>query len=678
MAHGHGSPGKGYGRAIAVFGALLFARLATALNNGVGRTPAMGWNSWNYFRCNINETIIREVADAIVSSGLKDAGFVYVNIDDCWMEKRDPATGKILPFKDKFPSGMKALGDYIHSKGLKFGVYSDTGNHTCEGYPGSWGHEKIDAATYAEWGVDYLKYDYCDMNGVTESTEVTYSRMRDALAATGRPILFSLCSWGSGQPWLWGHQVGNSWRTGIDVFSVWDPAQAKAALLPSFLQPILGAVRQTQGLWEHAGPGGFNDPDMLVVGLDGMYPYGIVQECPKHVRGCKPGMYISRERWGKVGGLTQTEQRTHFAFWCIMAAPLILGNDPRAMSKATLEILLAREVLAVNQDPLGKQGRPVWTGQGEDAGLEVWAKPLADGRVALLLVNLGEVTRDVSVLFSRELPTEHAQWSREVPNTDPVCVDKHKQCKEWAEGGECKKNEGFMMDMCPFSCPDGCPHALDPPGPKATALVRDLWLEEDVGVFTGRFTAAKVEPHEARFVTLKFLDFADKDKALAALDFGPRAMAASVRARADFLQLGSAPSDAGKGGAAKAKKEAAERFVRVKELETEVQRLHNELKTREREVAALRREADEVQCTKEHGPGGGAGAEPVDGAGTVVRRSALGGSSSGGAGGCSGVWLSYLESKMSLALNLALAGMLVLMVLQPKKRHHGKSSKDTQ
>ncbi|PNH00886.1 Alpha-galactosidase [Tetrabaena socialis] len=354
------------------------------------------------------------------------------------MQKRDPVTGRIVPFADKFPSGMKALGDYIHGLGLRFGVYSDTGNHTCEGYPGSWGHEKLDAATYAEWGVDYLKYDYCDMGGVTESTQVTYTRMSEALAATGRPILFSLCSWGSGQPWQWGSKVGNSWRTGIDVFAVWDAAGAKALKLPSFLQPILGAVRQTQGLASHVGPGGFNDPDMLVVGLDGMYPYGIVQDCPPHVRGCKPGDYISRDRWGKVGGLTQTEQRTHFSFWCIMAAPLILGNDPRAMSKATLQILLAREVLAVNQDPAGLQGKPVWAG----GSLEVWAKPLADGRTALLMANLGEATVDITTVFSRDLADESRRWAREVPDSAPPCVDKHPECKGWSDGGECKRNEG--------------------------------------------------------------------------------------------------------------------------------------------------------------------------------------------------------------------------------------------
>lgn len=166
-------------------------------------SPSCLFLSWNFFRCNINETLIKQVADAMVATGLRDAGYQYVNIDDCWMEKRDPKTNVIIPFKDKFPKGLKPVADYIHSKGLKFGVYSDTGNHTCEGYPGSWGYEALDAKTYAEWGVDYLKYDYCGMEKTMVSVQASYEIMRDALNATGRPILYSLCSWGSGQPHLW-------------------------------------------------------------------------------------------------------------------------------------------------------------------------------------------------------------------------------------------------------------------------------------------------------------------------------------------------------------------------------------------------------------------------------------------------------------------------------------------
>ena len=209
------------------------ARRARA-DNGVGLTPAMGWNSWNAFRCDINENLIRQVARALVDSGLRDAGYKYVNIDDCWMHKRG-ADGHIIPFKDKFPSGMRALGDYIHSLGLKFGIYSDTGNTTCEGYPGSYGHEAIDAADYASWGVDYLKYDYCGMERARHPPKHYYALMRDALNATGRPVLFSLCNWGTASPWSGvppsatrGARVATCLRSGPSTTR----ARSRAARLP--------------------------------------------------------------------------------------------------------------------------------------------------------------------------------------------------------------------------------------------------------------------------------------------------------------------------------------------------------------------------------------------------------------------------------------------------------------
>lgn len=484
---------------------LLYIQPSYSLDNGVGRAPAMGWNSWNFFRCEINETLIKQVADAMVATGLRDAGYQYVNLDDCWMEKRSE-DGRIMPFKTKFPSGMKHLADYIHSRGLKFGLYSDTGNHTCEGYPGSWGYDKLDAQTYAEWGVDYLKFDFCGMEKTQVSAQTSYEVMRDALNATGRPILYSLCSWGSGEPHKWGQQVGNSWRTGIDLFAVWDTEQAKKLKLPSFLQPVLTAIKGQEAYADFAGPGGFNDPDMLVVGLEGMYPYGIVQDCPEHVPGCTQGMYISRDRWGRVGGLTQTEQRTHFAFWCMLAAPLILGNDPRNMRGETLDILLATEVVELNQDPLGRQARKVWS----DASAEVWVKPLADGRHAALLFNSGSQARDIPLLYSRDMPEAAAKWARDVEGPD-ACKDKDKGCKAWAEAGECKKNAGFMLDRCPKSCPGGCPEPQEAPGPKATAVVRDSWQREDLGAFTARWVAHLVEPHAARVVTLTFMEPAEAD-----------------------------------------------------------------------------------------------------------------------------------------------------------------------
>ncbi|KAL6751317.1 glycoside hydrolase superfamily [Haematococcus lacustris] len=480
---------------------LVFANVSHGLDNGVGLVPAMGWNSWNYFRCQINETLIREVADAMVSSGLRDAGYKYVNLDDCWMQKRD-GDGRIVPFADKFPSGMKALADYVHSKGLLFGVYSDTGNHTCEGYPGSWGYEELDARTYAEWGVDYLKYDYCGMEKTTVSVQASYEKMRDALNASGRPILYSLCSWGSGQPWQWGKQVGNSWRVGIDLFAVWDDSQARSLMLPSFLQPVMGALHAVEQLSQHAGPGGFNDPDMLVVGLEGMYPYGVVQQCPPHIKGCKPGDYISKERWGRVGGLTLTEQRTHFAFWCMLASPLILGNDPRHMTKATLAILTAPDLLAISQDPLAQQAKKVWS----SASTSIWTRPLADGRQAVLLFNAGATAVDITCNWAAHLPQQARQWARQLPGADPECRDSLDGCKVWAAAGECEKNPGFMLSKCLASCPEACPRPLGDPGPKATALVRDAWHQDDLGPHVALFTAHLVEPHEARVLLLTFVE----------------------------------------------------------------------------------------------------------------------------------------------------------------------------
>ncbi|WIA29701.1 hypothetical protein OEZ86_012182 [Tetradesmus obliquus] len=239
-----------------------------------GTVPVRGWNSWNTFRCHINETLIQQVADALVSSGLRDAGYVYVNIDDCWMERRDEH-GVLQPFASKFPSGMKALADYVHSRGLKLGLYSDAGNKTCEGYPGSWGHAVQDAATFATWGVDYLKYDYCGMPQERQAVEAAYRSMSVALAHSGRPLLLSMCSWGAGQPWEWAQGVAASWRVSPDLFAAWDREQAAALYLPSFLISVMEVADIMADKAAAARPGSFNDADMIVVGLDGMTPYGV-------------------------------------------------------------------------------------------------------------------------------------------------------------------------------------------------------------------------------------------------------------------------------------------------------------------------------------------------------------------------------------------------------------------
>ena len=249
-------------------------------------TPPMGWNSWNYFKCDrVNEAVIRDMADAMVSSGMKDAGYEYIVIDDCWQVGRDDE-GVIVVDSEKFPSGIAALADYVHSRGLKFGIYSDAGTHTCEGRPGSKGHEEQDAATYAAWGVDYLKYDWCNTEGQDEIE--SYTKMRDALYKAGRPIVFSICEWGYSKPWEWAGDVGHLWRTTQDITDRWDGSRWGNQLGWTFI------LEQQVGLEKYAGPGHWNDPDMLEVGND---------------------------------GLTINEARAHFTMWCVLAAPLITGND---------------------------------------------------------------------------------------------------------------------------------------------------------------------------------------------------------------------------------------------------------------------------------------------------------------------------------------------------------------
>jgi len=328
----------------------LTAPLAQAWDNGLALTPPMGWNSWNKFHCNVSEDLIKGMADAMVSSGMKDAGYQYVVIDDCWQVDRD-AVGNIVADPKHFPSGIKALADYVHDKGLKFGIYSDAGTLTCAKRPGSQGHEYQDALQYANWGVDYVKYDWC--NTGKANAESAYSIMRDALKTTGRPIVFSLCEWGSHQPWLWAKDIGNSWRTTGDISDCWE-CEKKHGL--GFVQ----ILDLQDGLESYAGPSHWNDPDMLEVGN---------------------------------GGMTTGEYRAHFSFWCLLAAPLISGNDLRNMTPEIKEILTNKEVIAVNQDPLGMQGRRV----SKKGDLEVWAKQLKDGSRAVILLNRGSTEADMSI-----------------------------------------------------------------------------------------------------------------------------------------------------------------------------------------------------------------------------------------------------------------------------------------
>jgi len=327
-----------------------------AWDNGLAKTPPMGWNSWNKFGCNVSEDLIKSMTDAMVSSGMKDASYQYVIIDDCWQVSRD-ADGNIVADAQHFPSGIKALADYVHSKGLKFGIYSDAGEKTCAKRPGSMGHEYQDALQYAKWGVDYLKYDWC--NTGKRNAEEAYSTMRDALQAAGRPIVFSMCEWGTAKPWLWAKDVGNLWRTTGDISDTWS-SMKKWSNGTCCQYGMVNIVDLQVGLESFAGPGHWNDPDMLEVGN---------------------------------GGMTTTEYRSHFSLWAMLAAPLIAGNDLRNMSSEIKEILTNKEVIAVDQDALGVEGRRV----RKDGDLEVWARPLKDGSRVVILFNRGSSEAEISV-----------------------------------------------------------------------------------------------------------------------------------------------------------------------------------------------------------------------------------------------------------------------------------------
>ncbi|MBL3655595.1 glycoside hydrolase family 27 protein [Fulvivirga sediminis] len=310
---------------------------------GLAETPPMGWNSWNKFACDVNENLIKETADAMVSTGMKDDGYTYIVIDDCWHGERD-SLGFIHANKERFPSGMKALVDYVHSKGLKFGIYSDAGWQTCGGKPGSRGREYQDAQTYASWGVDYLKYDWCNTEDL--SAKGAYLTMRDALFEAGRPIVFSMCEWGTYNPWEWGEPIAHLWRTTGDIYSCFD-CEYDHGDWSSW--GVLQILDMQEGLRKYAGPGHWNDPDMMEVG----------------------------------NGMSTNEDQAHFSMWAMLAAPLIAGNDLRNMSDETKSILTNRDVIAVNQDPLGIQG---FKYQMKDS-VSVWFKPLKDNQWAVCFLN---------------------------------------------------------------------------------------------------------------------------------------------------------------------------------------------------------------------------------------------------------------------------------------------------
>ncbi len=304
-------------------------------------TPPMGWNSWNKFGCKVSEELIKGMADAMVESGMAEAGYQYIVIDDCWQTGRD-SLGNIIVDAEHFPNGMKAVVDYIHSLGLKFGIYSCAGSKTCQGRPGSRGYQFQDARTYASWGVDYLKYDWCFDEG--QKAEAAYKTMSDALKACGRPIVFSICEWGLSKPWEWGEGIGHLWRSTYDIRDIYQGLYDWGGL------GVLDIIDREAELYKYAGPGHWNDPDMLEVGN---------------------------------GGMTYDEYKTHFSMWAMLAAPLMAGNDLRSMDDETKEILTNTDVIAIDQDSKGEQARK-FIDMGEH---EIWAKPLADGEVAVCFMN---------------------------------------------------------------------------------------------------------------------------------------------------------------------------------------------------------------------------------------------------------------------------------------------------
>ena len=307
----------------------------------------MGWNSWNRFGPFVNEQLVLETADALIAGGMRDAGYRYVVIDDAWHESARDDAGDLVENRWAFPHGMAWLAEEIHRRGLRFGLYTCAGDLTCQGYPASRGREARDARRFASWGVDFMKVDWCHTTGM--EGEAAYRVWSESVRAAGRPMVLSICEWGRHRPWTWGPRLGHLWRTGPDIQDTW--------------ASVMDTLDRQVGLHEHAGPDHWNDPDMLEVGN---------------------------------GGMTDDEYRTHFALWAMLAAPLMAGNDVREMSETTRSILTAAEVVAIDQDALGKQARRIRS----EGGAEVWSRELADGSRAVLLLDRAGDDRDISVSWS--------------------------------------------------------------------------------------------------------------------------------------------------------------------------------------------------------------------------------------------------------------------------------------
>ncbi len=319
----------------------------------LAETPPMGWNSWNTFGIDINEKLVMDTADLFITLGLKDVGYDYLVLDDGWMAKERDVNGNMIADPEKFPNGMKSLVDYVHSKGLKFGLYSCAGSTTCAGFPGSRGHEYQDARSFASWGVDFLKYDWCDTENL--NAQGAYETMRNALAKAGRPILFSICEWGNNEPWKWAKDVGQMWRVSGDITNCWDCELSHGDWSSWGVWKI---INMRSNIRFAAGPEHWNDLDMMEVG----------------------------------NGMTAAEDKSHFAMWSILASPLILGNDLRVAEDETIKILTNTEVLSVSQDSLGIQGFRV----SNSANLEIWAKPLTNGSWAMTFINMSDKVLDLN------------------------------------------------------------------------------------------------------------------------------------------------------------------------------------------------------------------------------------------------------------------------------------------
>lgn len=357
---------------------LAFATIfVNAQNKNLAPTPPMGFMTWNYFAYDIDESKIRSLADAMVASGLRDAGYNHIFIDDCWQGGRDNQNN-IIPDPKKFPSGMKALVDYVHGKGLKMGIYSDAAPLTCAGYTASWNFEEQDAKTFAAWGFDYLKYDYCGAPADWHTAIARYEKMSKALKNSGRDITFGICEWGDREPWLWAKKAGGQlWRTTADVRDKWQSLKSykTAHELHSIGAGIIDIININAELYEHAGPNGWNDPDMLVVGL-----------------------YGKKGPSGDLGGVgcTDVEYQSQMSLWCLMAAPLMISCDVRNMNDATKRILLNKDIIAINQDVLGKQAER----KIKNDDWQVFAKPLANGNVALGILNVSDKTQTCNISLS--------------------------------------------------------------------------------------------------------------------------------------------------------------------------------------------------------------------------------------------------------------------------------------